>query len=149
MQANAHEKYSGQVFTDIEHPAGVFPEDRGQVFRILISDFCQFQQNGFHKCRLIPPHTVFLGRRRQVGSIGFNQKPIFGDERHKLPQCRTPLLNGEDAGDADAQPEFQILLHFGLVSAEAMHHAFYAIFKVGLQHLKEAALAVSFVENHW
>jgi hypothetical protein len=60
---------------------------------------------------------------QQIGRIGFQHQPIGRNARHGAAQVRAAALVANPAGDADAEPERQVILQLGYSAGEAMSHS--------------------------
>jgi hypothetical protein len=75
--------------------------------------------------RLVAPRLRlrFEVAGQQIGRIGLQHQPIGRNARHGSAQVRAAAFVANPAGDADAQPERQIVLEFGNAAGEAMCHS--------------------------
>jgi hypothetical protein len=98
---------------------------RGEAFQRLIPDVrdrpCDVEQ--VH--RLIAPRlrSRLEIAGQEIRRIGLHHQPIGRNVRHGAAQIRAAALVTDPTGDADAEPERQVVLELGNTPGEAMSHS--------------------------
>jgi hypothetical protein len=100
--------------------------------------------------RLITPR---LGLRlevagQQIGRIGLHHQPIGRNARHGAAQVRAAALVADPAGDADAEPERQVVLELGNTAGEAVSHSADEPAVKVLQYCLEIVMCVALMKKY-